>query len=206
MDNMHEELPRGYQHFDHFEYNEGASSKLKRHYHYDEDNEDRVSKKWRDGRDIDLEYLHGVYSDSDFVEAKARYTHERHCPRDPHDEGIEQSGSRQGIDHAQSMGFDSPAGTRLVAREELVASVAHPSASPSLQKGRLRMSYAEAIAAAIEQKREAQSKAEEEHRQKIMAAAQEHPHIQQLVDEGRFDELDELLEVASALQHMGNTP
>jgi hypothetical protein len=201
---MYEEVPRRHQRFDNFEYNEGAPSKFKRHYS-DDEGDDRMPKKPRGGREVDPEYTYGEYSDEDFAEAKARYTHERRRPRDPHEEDIERSGSRQSINRAQPMGFASTAGTRLGARE-LAAPIPRPSSRPSPQKGRPRgMSYAEAIAAAIEQKREAQRKAEEAHRQEIMAAAQDNPFIAELLEQGKFDEVDDLLEVAAALKHMGDT-
>lgn len=194
------EVPRRRQHFDDFEYNEGPSRKPKRHYG-DNDDEDRPPKKSRGGRAVEPKYTYDdEYSEDeapeDLAAARARYNLDRRRPVDPYEgRDNERSGSRQGTGRGTPGGFGSAAGPYHGAH----GYQAPVPRRPTSQTGRAPMSHAEAIAAALEQR---QARQHEREYEQLMEAAQANPQLKQMMEEGRHEEVKELLEVAATLRGM----
>jgi hypothetical protein len=170
--------------------------KLKRQYVESEDDVMESKKSRRTDEHDPTYYDDEMNEDLQEVEDEVRYSHERRRPRDP-EENVRRSGYRQGPERtAQPAGFGS-SGIRRGPPEYL-----EPDSRPSSQTGRPRvMTYDESFQAAWEQIQETKRKAQQAaEREEQWIEARKNPLIMKLLEEGRDDDVEALLDAAALLR------
>jgi hypothetical protein len=206
-DDVEVEIPRrGRQHqrpgFEDDEYMESFPSKSKRSFNNYSDEEDRTPKKSKRAREYNALYDEGDMDDDQEVMKKTRYGAEHRRPRDLEEENFEPSGYREDNDRAARRSGSGPRLSTFAApyRSE------HPEPAPrpsSQTRSRPAMSWDEALQAAWEQ---TQEKTREAEREAQWTAVRNNPLFMKLLDEGRDDEVQSLLDAATALREMKKSP
>ncbi|PMD24965.1 hypothetical protein NA56DRAFT_463959 [Hyaloscypha hepaticicola] len=202
-DDVEVEIPRrGHQHqrqgLEDDEYMESLPSKSKRTFNNYSDEEDRAQKKSKRAREYNAAYDEGDMDDNQEGMKKTRYGAVHHHPGNL-EENFERSGHREDNDRtAQRLG-SGPQGFSTFAahyRSE------HPEPAPrpsSQTRGRPAMSWDEALQAAWEKSQEKTREAEQVAQ---WTAVRNNPIFMKLLDEGRDDEVQRLLDAATALREM----
>jgi hypothetical protein len=181
---------------------ESFPSKPKRSFTNYSDEEDRAPKKSKRAREYNAAYDEGDMNDDQEVMKKTRYGAEHH-PRDLEEENFEQSGHRGDNDRAARRSGSGPQGFSTFAaryRSE------HPEPAPrpsSQTRGRPAMSWDDALQAAWEKSQEKTREAEQVAQ---WTAVRNNPIFMKLLDEGRDDEVQRLLDAATALREMKESP
>lgn len=207
-DDVEVEIPRrGRQHqrqgFEDDEYMESFPSKLKRSFTNYSDEEDRAPKKSKRAREYNAAYDEGNMDDEEEVMKKTRYGAEHHHPRDLEEESFERSGHREDNDRAARRSGSGPQDFSTFAaryRSEHPELVLRPS---SQTRGRPTMSWDEALQAAWEQ---THAKTREAEQVAQWTAVRNNPIFMKLLDEGKDDEVQRLLDAATALREMKESP
>jgi hypothetical protein len=205
------------EHLDDFEYDDGGSKKKsKRKYHGDREDDDMKSKKPRGGRySIDPEYVN--YSDDtdeeELVEQRVRYQHEQRRPRDPVDVRIvERATTWQQVEDAaleksygkgkgRAESVESTSNTQRPPRYPARLGLTSASSPRPSQAGRASgFSFDDAIAQAYEQRQNSKRQAEERRLQAEQKAAWDNnPTIKKLLEEGKVQEAEEMMDAATEL-------
>ena len=198
---------RGRQHqrqgFEDDEYMESFPSKSKRSFNNYSDEEDRAPKKSKRAREYNAAYDEGDMDDDQEAMKKTRYGAEHNHPRDLEEKNYERSDYRGDNDRAARRQGSGPQGFATFAARYKTE---HPELAPrpsSQTRGRPAMSWDEALQAAWEQ---TQEKAREAERVAQWTAVRNNPIFMKLLDEGRDDEVQRLLDAATALRDMKESP
>jgi hypothetical protein len=178
----------------------GGPRKSKRQFIDPEDDDMEPKKSRRTGEHDPTYYGDEMGEDLQEVEDEVRYGHERRRPRDP--EKVGRSSYRQGVGRtAQPTGFGS-SGIRHGPSEYLESS-----SRPSSQTGRPHvMTHQESFQAAWEQIQETKRKAQQAaEREEQWIEARKNPVVRKLLEEGRDDDVEALLDAAALLREMGRS-
>jgi hypothetical protein len=189
---------------------------LKRRYPSDDEYDEFESKKPRRRYSVDHDYIdNGEDTDEDeMVAQNVKYNQDRRRPRDPAEQRyIDRTRAWQKIEDAaleksygkgkslsESAEFGSSSYQRTLGRPSTPGMASASSPHPS-QSGRISgFSFDDAIAQAYEQRQNSQRLAEERRlRQEQEAAWKHNPTIQKLLQDGKVEEAEDMIDTATQM-------